>query len=71
LKIGFKDEIDGINQVGKQKTCSNKGTCQPKPSQICDVLGKFLDSLEKIGIQLGKEFFREYIETSYSEFRAA
>ena len=69
--VGFEYEIDRINQVREQKTGGDKRTCQSKPSQVGDILGKLLYSLEEVRIQLSEEFFRKNIETANSDFRTA
>ena len=56
LIVGFENEIDGVDQVGKQKTGADEGTDQAEPSQIGEMKGDILHLLKKCGIESDKKF---------------
>ena len=68
LILSFEDEVDGIDQIGEQKTRRDKRTGQSEPSQVGDVLGKLLDPFEEIRVQLGEKFFGKDVEAPDREF---
>ena len=71
LVAGFKNKIDGSDQVGKQEAGADKGTDEPEPSQIGEIVRDFLRALKKCGIQPDKEFIGKDVQAAKSQFRAA
>jgi len=62
LVVSFKNEVNGIDQFGKEKTCCNKRPDEPEPAQIGDITRKIFDSGEKIRVELSEKFIRENVE---------
>ena len=69
LVFGFEDEIDRVDQVGEEKTGRHKRAGQPEPAQVRDILRQILHSLEKVGVELGKEFLGKNSQTLRSRIR--
>jgi hypothetical protein len=68
LVVGSEYEVYGIDEVRKQKAPCNQGSDQSEEAKVRDISGDILDPVEKIRIELGKEFIREDIETPEYEF---
>ena len=71
VEVSLEYEVDGIDQVGKEKTSPNDGAHQTEPSEIGDVLGEKLNPFEKEGVVLGEEFVRKDVQASHGNLGIA